>query len=137
VLVVKQPARSIHRILLATDGSRSSAKALRFLVERMRPDKVQVEVMHVMPFQRYPDLREAGKRLVDRYVERLTKAGYRVSETVKLGHPADEIIKAADRQKADLIVLGAKGLGALARFFLGSVSSRVVQHGGCSTLVVR
>jgi nucleotide-binding universal stress UspA family protein len=46
-------------------------------------------------------------------------------------------MKAASQQKADLIVMGAKGLGAVARFLLGSVSTRVVQHSSCSVLVVR
>jgi len=40
-------------------------------------------------------------------------------------------------QHADLIVMGAKGLGAVARFLLGSVSTRVVQQANCSVLVVR
>jgi nucleotide-binding universal stress UspA family protein len=56
---------------------------------------------------------------------------------VKLGHPADEVIKMADRHKADLMVTGAKGLGAIARFFLGSVSTKLIQHSSCSMLVVR
>jgi nucleotide-binding universal stress UspA family protein len=46
-------------------------------------------------------------------------------------------MKAASREHADLIVMGAKGLGAIARFLLGSVSTRVVQHAHCSVLVVR
>ena len=41
------------------------------------------------------------------------------------------------REHADLIVMGAKGLGAIARFLIGSVSTRVVQHANCAVLVVR
>ncbi|MEK6694080.1 MAG: universal stress protein, partial [Nitrospirota bacterium] len=54
-----------------------------------------------------------------------------------LGNPAQEIIKAASLQKADLIVMGAKGLGAIARFLLGSVSTKLARHCPCSILVVR
>jgi nucleotide-binding universal stress UspA family protein len=46
-------------------------------------------------------------------------------------------MKGASKHRADLIVMGAKGLGAIARFLLGSVSTRVVQHANCSVLVVR
>jgi nucleotide-binding universal stress UspA family protein len=46
-------------------------------------------------------------------------------------------MKIASQQMADLIVMGAKGLGAIARFLIGSVSTRVVQHAKCSVLVVR
>jgi nucleotide-binding universal stress UspA family protein len=55
----------------------------------------------------------------------------------QLGRPAEEIMKVASKHRADLIVMGAKGLGAIARFLLGSVSTRVVQHSSCSVLVVR
>jgi nucleotide-binding universal stress UspA family protein len=43
----------------------------------------------------------------------------------------------AAKQHADLIVMGAQGLGAMGRFLLGSVSTRVVQHATCAVLVVR
>lgn len=137
VLVVKQPPRVLHRVLLATDGSKSSTKAVRFLVEELRPEHIEVVLVHVIPFLRYPEVKEAGQALLDRDAERLVKAGYAVNGMLKLGHPADEIIKMADRQKVDLLVAGAKGLGAIARFFLGSVSTKVVQHSHCSVLVVR
>jgi nucleotide-binding universal stress UspA family protein len=137
VLVVKQPPRVIRRIVFATDGSKSSNRALRFLMENIRAENLDIVVVHVMPFLRYPELKEAGQALVDRDAERLVKAGYEVSGTVKLGHPADEVIKMADRHKADLMVTGAKGLGAIARFFLGSVSTKLIQHSSCSMLVVR
>ena len=46
-------------------------------------------------------------------------------------------MKVAERHKADLIICGAKGLGAVARFLLGSVSTKLVQHSECSVLIVR
>jgi len=46
-------------------------------------------------------------------------------------------MKVASKQHVDLNVMGAKGLGAIARFLLGSVATRVVQHANCSVLVVR
>ncbi|MGH7251278.1 MAG: universal stress protein [Nitrospiraceae bacterium] len=143
VLVVKQPPRPIRRILLATDGSKWSDKALKFLLQKLQPDgpsetdKVEVLVMHVLPSFAHTVAGVMGTRLVHRYAERLAKAGYRMREMARSGHVADEIVKAADRQKTDLIVVGARGLGAGARFFLGSVSTRVVQHSSCSVLVVR
>ncbi|MGH7253204.1 MAG: universal stress protein [Nitrospiraceae bacterium] len=93
--------------------------------------------MHVLPSFAHTVVGVMGTRLVHRYAERLAKAGYRMREMARSGHVADEIVKAADRQKTDLIVVGARGLGAVARFFLGSVSTRVVQHSSCSVLVVR
>jgi nucleotide-binding universal stress UspA family protein len=143
VLVVKQPHRPIRRVLLAADGSKGSDKALKFLLQKMRPDgpseteKVEVLVMHVLPSFAHTMAGVMGTRLVHRYAEKLARAGYRMREVARSGHVADEIVKTADRQKTDLIVLGARGHGAVARFFLGSVSTRVVQHSSCSVLVVR
>ncbi len=98
---------------------------------------VEVAVMHVMPFLKYPEVKGTGKAMVHYYAGKLEKAGYRAEEVSQLGHPADEIIKVADHRKVDLIVAGAKGLSAVARFFLGSVSTKLVQHSACSVLVVR
>jgi nucleotide-binding universal stress UspA family protein len=146
VLVVKDEAAPLRRITLATDGSDASAQALAFVLTRFQPDRssgkggrvpVHVSVIHVMPFIKYPGLKEAGRRLVEQSVRKLVKAGFTAEPVCQLGKPAEEIMKVASKQHADLIVMGAKGLGAIARFLLGSVSTRVVHHANCSVLVVR
>lgn len=144
VLVVKEEPRPLRRIVLAIDGSASSKKAVQFLMRSMRPwedvpdqETSTVTVVHSMPFLKYPELREAGRAMVEQCANRLARVGYIVEQAPKLGNPADEILNVAQRHKADLIVTGAKGLGAIGRFLLGSVSTRVVQHARCSVLVVR
>jgi nucleotide-binding universal stress UspA family protein len=146
VLVVKAEAAPVRRITLATDGSDASAKALEFVRTKFQPDHsigkggrepTHVSVIHVMPFLKYPELKEAGRRLVEQSVRTLIEAGFTAEPVCQLGKPAEEIMKIASKHHADLIVMGAKGLGAIARFLLGSVSTRVVQHATCSVLVVR
>jgi nucleotide-binding universal stress UspA family protein len=144
VLVVKEAPRPVRLILLAVDGSGASEKAVKFLLRHFNPapygpgrEPVLVIVAHVMPWLKYPELREAGKLLARRYEDKLAKAGFQVEEAMRLGRPANEILALAKRRKVDLIVTGAKGLGALSRALLGSVSTRVVQHASCSVLVVR
>jgi len=146
VLVVKDKAAPVRRITLATDGSDASAKALEFVRTKFQPDHstgkggrvpIHVSVIHVMPFLKYPELKEAGRRLVEQSVRKLIEAGFTADPVCQLGKPAEEIMKIASKHHADLIVMGAKGLGAIARFLLGSVSTRVVQHATCSVLVVR
>ena len=143
VLVVREAPRNIRRIVLAIDGSAASKRALNFLVRAMRPttqrrhEPVMVMVTHAMPFLNYPELRQAGKAIVEECSAKLLQAGYRVEQMPTIGNPADEILKVAETHETDLIVTGAKGLGAVGRFLLGSVSTRVVQHASCSGLVVR
>lgn len=52
------------------------------------------------------------------------------------GDPSNAILEVADAVDADLVVVGARGLGALARFLRGSVSTRVAHHSRCDVLVV-
>jgi nucleotide-binding universal stress UspA family protein len=146
VLVVKGEAVPLRRITLATDGSDASANALAFVLSKFQADRstgkgrrvpIHVNVIHVMPFLKYPELKEAGHKLIEQSVRKLIKAGFTAEAVCQLGKPAEEIMKAATKHHADLIVMGAKGLGAIARFLLGSVSTRVVQHSSCSVLVVR
>ena len=143
VLVVKEKPRPLRCILFATDGSKESDKALRFLLTKLQPDArevlepIDVVVTHAVPSFNYPDLKEAGGHLVEGCANKLIEAGYVVDEVVRRGKPADEILKVAAKKKVDLIVTGAKGMGAVARFLLGSISTKVLQHGSCSVLVVR
>jgi nucleotide-binding universal stress UspA family protein len=54
-----------------------------------------------------------------------------------VGLPHDEILRAAKRQKADLIVIGTHGRTGAALFFLGSVAARVIAGSSCPVLAVR
>ncbi|HXV69685.1 MAG TPA: universal stress protein [Nitrospira sp.] len=144
VLVVKEQPRPVRQIVLAIDGSPASNKAVRFLIRQINPvpdgperEPVMVTVVHVMPYLKYPELREAGNAVMRRSVDKLAKAGFQVCEAMRLGKPADEILTVAGEHRADVIVTGAKGLGAIGRVLLGSVSTRVVQHAASSVLVVR
>ena len=145
VLVVKEEPRPLNRIVFATDGSKAADKGLQFLLTKLTPDMagqsgknpIEIVLVHAVPYLNYPELKETGNQLVEQNAEKLIKAGYVVDGVVRLGKPADEILNIASKKKADLIITGAKGLGAIARFLLGSVSTRIVQHSICSVLVAR
>jgi nucleotide-binding universal stress UspA family protein len=55
----------------------------------------------------------------------------------RLGNPAEEILVCAEEVDADLIALGAKGVGKVRRFLLGSVAHRVARYATCSVLAAR
>jgi nucleotide-binding universal stress UspA family protein len=160
VLVVKGEAAPLRRIILAIDGSSASAHALEFVLTRLQPDgstgkggrvPIHVSVIHVMvpsflapitirstiPWIKSPGLTEATLKFIDQSVRKLIKAGFTAKPLYQLGKPAEEIMKVAAKQHADLIVMGAQGLGAIDRFLLGSVSTRVMQQANCAVLIIR
>jgi len=141
VLIVKEPAQPLQRILLATDGSPSSKKALQFvtkqLIMKSEAKPLLILLVHVMPFLRYTMVKEAGEELLAQEAAKLEKVGYRVRQFPCVGPAAEEIMKVVNREQPDLIVTGAKGQSAVTRFLQGSVSTKLVHQSACSVLVVR
>lgn len=148
VLVVRQPPRTLRRVLLAVDGSKASDKALDFVRREFSPagGKVTVIVGHVMPPVTVsaavaPGVKEAARgaaqALAEAAATKLEKSGFRVETAVREGQPADQILKGAQQHRAELVVCGAKGMGAVAAFLLGSVSLRVAEQSRHTALVLR
>ena len=134
------------RVLLATDGSGDAKAAARWLRSLPLPANREVMVVTVVNPPRIAfavsevgDLHRAlvgeARRLADTTAAELmtTRAVGRVVE----GDPRHEIVAAARQWSADLIVLGARGLGAAARFLLGSVSIDVARHAPSPVLVCK
>jgi nucleotide-binding universal stress UspA family protein len=87
---------------------------------------------------------EDGKELIQRHREfaeqlalQLVEQHIPATSTVAAGDPAHEVIDAARRRNADLIVTGTRGLHGLKRVILGSVTRNVLLHAPCSVMVLR
>ena len=80
-----------------------------------------------------------AKEAAERAKKRIQKLfpEWNVRADVMIGTPAWVLIDAADKWNADLVVVGSQGHSALQRFFLGSVSKRVVTDSHCSVRVAR
>jgi nucleotide-binding universal stress UspA family protein len=155
VLVVRRP--SIARVVMAEDGSAGARTAGAVLAwpifarSRVRVVTVGEAGAHDIgaptpgTVETALDARgrmvEAGRAAVDALArstaDRLTAAGVTTETDVRQGDPAHEIVRAATDWKADLIVLGTRGLTGLERLLLGSVARKVLQHAPCSVLVAR
>jgi nucleotide-binding universal stress UspA family protein len=61
----------------------------------------------------------------------------RVTRSTPTGNPADVIVAAATAHDADLVVVGARGLGGMTRLLLGSVSEKVLGYARCPVLIVK
>jgi nucleotide-binding universal stress UspA family protein len=68
---------------------------------------------------------------------RLERAGWRVRTEVRAGVPIEEMLAAVDETGADLLALGARGVGGVTHILLGSVAEGALKRSPVPTLVVR
>jgi nucleotide-binding universal stress UspA family protein len=138
VLVVKGGRPAIKKWLLAVDGSRPSEAAMQWVTRHWRPKGLKGTALFVWDYPLPPHPASLPLQMVtERYGEPLRRAGFEVAERVVMGHAAEEIVAAARRSRADLVVIGSRGLTGLKRMWLGGVSHQVVKHSPSSVLVVR
>ena len=145
---------SINNILVAVDGSVHSKKGIELAVDLAKLWNAKIYFIHVwehrdipkgfekyakdekIPYLNYFDL--VDKQLLYPAEERAKKAKITKVERISVtGEPADEILKAAENHKVDLIILGSRGLGRFSRAFLGSVSTKVLHHAHCTCITVK
>ena len=143
------------KVLLAIDGSDASMSAVAAAAALPFPPGSTVEVASVIPGSFAPEgavwpnvvrvdppndreriYDDVSRRLLD-VAERLRADDRTVEVRVLEGRPATEIVAEAGRFEADLIVMGARGLSAVRRLLLGSISSEVVDHAPCPILIAR
>lgn len=67
---------------------------------------------------------------------KLAADGIKVQTHSCAGDPSDALIEVAEQTKADLIVVGNRGMGGVKRFVLGSVPNKISHHSPCSVLIV-
>jgi nucleotide-binding universal stress UspA family protein len=147
----------ISHILIASDGSKTAQKAARFALELAKQTGSKVTLLAVidsaalvsrfMPASASPThliepvedyLRQAAKAYLGKIRTACQKSGVGSRILIRSGHPVEEIIKAAKKSGADLIVLGSHGKSALQASVLGSVTFGVVnKESKIPVLVVR
>ena len=141
------------KIILAADGSEQSYEAARVLAGVAPAKELTVLTVVNVPGLSYPTIgtglakdlsmeveramREEGERLLEQVVSILPSHPGPVTKKLELGDPAEIIIKTAEERNADLIVLGARGLGKVREQMFGSVSHRVMTNAPRSTLIVK
>lgn len=136
------------RVMLATDGSKDAQAAVAFLKELPLPPSSALRITTVVTLpsvaRELPSVREfertvvdGARKVLDRARAALARRGLTVETEVAAGDPKAEIVRLAEEWGADLVVLGARGLSPIRRFFLGSVSLVVASHVRCSVLVVK
>jgi nucleotide-binding universal stress UspA family protein len=144
-----------ERILIGIDGSLGAEAAVEELRRRTFPAGSEARLVIVCDPLR-PSLvgylmpnvvewvdesnrgeQEWAKDVVRQQAERLEHSGLKLSFAVKQGDPRRVLLQEAEDWGATSIFLGARGLAAIERFLLGSVSAAVAQRAECTVEVVR
>jgi nucleotide-binding universal stress UspA family protein len=132
------------KVLLAIDFSKGSQHVLEEAAARPWPTGTEFLVLNVLDmrsFGRFSAALEDAKREAAKFVkaaaEKLIRSGHLCASEVTLGTPRSAIAGFAKQWKADLVMVGSRGLGAIARFLLGSVAQGVLHTASCSVEIVR
>ncbi|MGX7417527.1 universal stress protein [Carnobacterium gallinarum] len=143
-----------QRILVAIDGSKEAELAFQKAVQvalRNHSALLLVQVIDPIVFQSYAgseelmteqivqEVSQQVKQTMEEYLKVAKEQGVTdVRYTIEYGSPKHKIAKElTEEQQIDLIMIGATGLNALERFFVGSVSGYVIREASCDVLVVR
>lgn len=136
----------MKRILVGIDGSEGSKAALRWAIEEAKVHGATVEALHAWSYLDQPalaggfeprysedDAREALRRTVTEVAGDQQEVP--IEQTTICELPARALVEASSR--ADLVVVGARGLGGFRELLLGSVSHQVANHVACPIAIIR
>ncbi|MEM4743298.1 MAG: universal stress protein, partial [Pyrobaculum sp.] len=126
-----------RKILIAYDGSDHAKKAIQHAVALAKAFDSALYVITIATDPSQVSI-ERARRIVDEAARQISNMGVSVAETeVRSGNPPTEILNYAEEREVDLIVMGSRGLSAIQRLVLGSVSQTVVSRARVPVLVVR
>ncbi|MBN1272004.1 MAG: universal stress protein [Candidatus Aminicenantes bacterium] len=141
----------IKKILWTTDFSDEAQEALVYADKIARTFKAEILALHVVPdfspamydtaavirgelVRRINALKnEAGKRLEN--IKKTRNLSFKT--LIKEGNSAKKIVETAEEEKADLIVIGKRGMSAIEKLFIGSVANQVLHHSPCPVLLTK
>lgn len=136
------------KILIATDFSQSSQQVIQKAKEITQQCQASVSLIHVVEYYQHefnvdvylPDL-NIEQELIEQARKNLAASAERMSlaeapQYIEVGTPKHEIVRVADEQQCDLIILGSHGRHGLA-LLMGSTANGVLHHAHCDVLAVR
>ena len=137
----------VKRILVPTDFSDTSELALRYGVELARAFKARLFLLHVpddpgaaaeaeYPIGLFETMHNAARERLGALLTDAEMYELQPERAMRLGKPADEIVRYAAEHEIDVIVMGTHGRDGFARMLSGSVAEIVVRRASCPVLTV-
>ncbi|VVB92214.1 Universal stress protein [uncultured archaeon] len=143
-------SKLFKKILIATDGSEYTKNSVDYGIDLAKNTGAELHAIYVVDTaafasipmdaaweSMYELLRQEGDEATKYVADKAKSLGLEVDRNTIEGHPADEIIKYAEKNSMSVIVMGTLGKSGLDRFLLGSVAEKVVRNSKIPVLVVR
>ncbi len=150
----------LRKILVPTDGSDNAQKAVEVAIDFTRNNAdpgVEISVIYVFPeipprkffdvnWVPVVDLTEEDYQKIfahetqkhsEKAIEAFRTAGLEVQTIFPTGDPGAEIVKCAEEQSFDLIIMGTRGATGFNAWVPGSVAQKVISRAPCPVLLVR
>lgn len=143
-----------HKILIATDGSDNSGRALEMAIGLQKIHQSELSILSIYRLHNvwkasmtmvHPELTDSTDRALEDYArevaerskQRAIEAGSKNVRSFYIGGgPAREIVRFSEKYQSDLIILGSRGISDSDRHLLGSVSHKVTSLAQCPVLIV-
>jgi nucleotide-binding universal stress UspA family protein len=136
----------ISKILVAVDGSSYAEKAFEYATYLAQKSESALLIVHVLEefvtvgHSISRELEQRSKEMVEKYKSKATESAAITSVDVilsKRSDVAEEILRIADDQNVDTIVLASRGIKHSKDFLMGGVSYKVTHYAKCTVVVVR
>lgn len=135
---------NLKHLLVATDFSEDADRAVDYAVGLAQELKASLTLMTATYLGDTPEVhmgyiekaRTEDQQKLEAARQRVEQAGVAASALAEYGSPAQRIVETAQKEGADLIVMGTHGRTGLRQMLIGSVAERVVRHATCPVLVV-
>ena len=143
---------TIKSILCPVDFSEPSFQGLTTAVELADVFKADLKIVYVLPVlppsptdpnfefevPEYENiLHKDSQKKLDEIIKTKIPAGIKALAVVGHGNPAKEIVRIAEEDKVDLIVMATHGGGGWHHLVMGSVAEKVIRHAPCPVYAVR
>lgn len=139
------------KILVPTDASEYSRRALMTALELARSIQAEVVLLHVsytpQAYWGYTisygitvtqeQLEQNGELALEATLTGIDSEQVVIHKRVESGHPVSIILEQIKKENIDLVIMGSHGYGAIAGSVLGSVSQRVLQRASCPVLIIK
>lgn len=143
----RRQSSCFRRILVGYDGSVQAEKAVEVALSLARsldarvllfgvarppepPTSVEMEAM-------LDDAREHFEEKFKRIRARAEELEVQMETAIAVGHPAEQIIRRAEADRIELVILGRRGMSRFEKWILGSISERVLRYAHCPVMVIR